>query len=180
MQSHAVAGLFIVPNGTIIFELVAFLIVLFVLWKYVVPPVSKAMEDRQAMIARQIEESAEAKDRLAAAEAEYRDALAATKAEAARIREESRAEGQAIIDELRARARDEADAIRARGEEQLASERAAVIAELRAEIGTLAVELASKIVGESLADEARQSRVVERFLADVQSEGTSAVSESGH
>jgi F-type H+-transporting ATPase subunit b len=45
---------------------------------------------------------------------------------------------------------------------------------LRAEVGTLAVELAGRIVGESLADEARQRRVVDRFLTELESrEGNS-------
>jgi F-type H+-transporting ATPase subunit b len=51
---------------------------------------------------------------------------------------------------------------------QIAADRQQAFASLRNEVGTLAVELASKIVGESLADEARQSRVVDRFLAELE------------
>ena len=36
----------------------------------------------------------------------------------------------------------------------------------------LATGLAGRIVGESLDDEARQSRVVERFLADLEAQGS--------
>jgi F-type H+-transporting ATPase subunit b len=39
---------------------------------------------------------------------------------------------------------------------------------LTQEVGTIATNLASKIVGEALDDQARQSRVVERFLADLE------------
>ncbi|MBM3720650.1 MAG: F0F1 ATP synthase subunit B, partial [Actinobacteria bacterium] len=39
---------------------------------------------------------------------------------------------------------------------------------LRSEVGTLATELASKIVGEALDDQVRQSRIVDRFLADLE------------
>ncbi len=38
------------------------------------------------------------------------------------------------------------------------------------ELVALATSLAGRIVGESLDDEARQSRVVERFLADLESD----------
>jgi F-type H+-transporting ATPase subunit b len=160
---------FLVPNGTFIAELVAFLLLLWAINKYVLPPLSKAMTARQDMIDRQIQESREAKERLEAAEAEYKELLEATKADASRIREEARAEGRAIIDELRAKAQEEADRVRARGEEQLAAEREQVVAALRQDLGRLATELAERIVGETMDDDATQRRVVDRFLGDLDS-----------
>jgi F-type H+-transporting ATPase subunit b len=41
------------------------------------------------------------------------------------------------------------------------------VASLRAEVGTLATTLAGRIVGESLDDDERSGRVVDRFLADL-------------
>jgi F-type H+-transporting ATPase subunit b len=55
----------------------------------------------------------------------------------------------------------------ARGEEQLASQRQQVINELRGQIGALAVDLAGRVVGESLADEARRRGTVDRFLTEL-------------
>jgi F-type H+-transporting ATPase subunit b len=69
------------------------------------------------------------------------------------------------------KAQEERDRIIAAGNEQLAAERQTIIRELRAEVGTLAVDLASRIVGESLADEARQRGTVERFLSDLEASG---------
>lgn len=159
---------FLVPNATFIAELVAFLLLLWAIKKWVLPPLQKAMTERQEMIRTQIEEAREARERLDAAEKEYQQLLDATRADASRIREEARAEGQSIIDELRTRAQEEADRIRARGEEQLTVEREQVLAALRHEIGELAVQLSERIVGESLADEDRQRRVVDRFLEDLE------------
>jgi F-type H+-transporting ATPase subunit b len=51
------------------------------------------------------------------------------------------------------------------------------VTSLRAEVGTLATDLAGRIVGEALDDQARQSRVVDRFLADLEAE--KSVSGSG-
>jgi F-type H+-transporting ATPase subunit b len=160
---------FLVPNGTFIAELVAFVILLWLINKYVLPPLSKAMTARQDLIDRSIKDSIEAKERLEAAEAEYRELLEQTKADASRIREEARAEGRAIIDELRSKAQEEADRVRARGEEQLVAEREQVVAALRADLGRLATDLAERIVGEALDDAATQGRVVDRFLSDLDS-----------
>lgn len=158
---------FLVPNGTFIAELVAFVILLWLISKYVLPPLGKAMTARQDMIDRQIKESQEAKERLEKAEADVQELLEHTKADASRIREEARAEGRAIIDELRTKAQEEVDRVRTRGEEQLTAEREQVVAALRADLGRLATELAERIVGESMGDEATQRRVVDRFLEDL-------------
>ena len=166
-MSNNAASIFILPNATFIAELVAFVIILAVLWKYVVPPVQKAMRDRQEVIRRQLEESQRAREQLASAEEEHRKTLAEARAEATSIREGARREAQQIIDDTKARAQAEVDRIQQRGEEQLAAQRRQVIAELRYEIGRLSVELASKVVGESLEEDARRRGTVDRFLADL-------------
>jgi F-type H+-transporting ATPase subunit b len=159
---------FLVPNATFIAELVAFVLLLWALSKWVIPPVKKAMTDRQDQIDRQITEAHEARERLEKAEAEYRELLDQTKADASRIREEARTEGRAIIAELREKAQEEADRVRQRGEEQLTAEREQVVAQLRGELGRLAAQLAERIVGESLdGDEERQRRIVDRFLDEL-------------
>jgi F-type H+-transporting ATPase subunit b len=168
LAAAATESNFLVPNGTFIAELVAFVILLWLINKYVLPPLSKAMTARQDLIDRSIKDSIEAKERLEAAEAEYRELLEQTMADASRIREEARAEGRAIIEELRAKAQEEADRVRARGEEQLAVEREQVVAALRSDLGRLATELAERIVGESLDDAGVQTRVVDRFLEDLE------------
>jgi F-type H+-transporting ATPase subunit b len=72
------------------------------------------------------------------------------------------------------KAREESDRIIAAGKEQLAAERQTIVRELRADVGTLAVDLASRIVGESLADEARRRGTVDRFLRDLEAAGAGA------
>jgi F-type H+-transporting ATPase subunit b len=160
---------FLVPNGTFIAELVAFALLLWALNRWVLPPLKKAMTERQQYIDQQIKEGREARERLEAAEEEHKQLLEQTRADASRIREEARAEGQSIIAELRAKAQEEAERVRRRGEEQLAAEREQVVAALRAEIGRLAADLAERIVGESLADDERQGRIIDRFLDELES-----------
>jgi F-type H+-transporting ATPase subunit b len=165
------ANNFLLPNATFFAELLAFLVILAVLWKWVVPPVSKVMRERQDVIRKQLDDADEAKAKLAEAQAEYQRALNEARTQASVIRDNARAEAQRISDELRAQAAEESQRIIARGEEQLANQRRSIVRELRGEVGKLAVDLAGKIVGDSLADEARQRATVERFLADIDSTG---------
>jgi F-type H+-transporting ATPase subunit b len=158
---------FLVPNATFFVELIGFALMIFVLAKWVIPPINKALSDRQEGIRRQFAESEEAKAKAEAAEKEYRDQIVGARHEAARIREEATEQGAAIIAEMRERAQAEAERITSQAHAQIQAERQQVLAQLRAEVGDVATELAGRIVGESLEDEARQRRVVERFLAEL-------------
>ena len=160
---------FLIPNGTFIAELVGFVIIVIVLGRTLVPRINQALADRQEMIRRSYSEAEEAKARLDAAEAEYRELIASARADAARQREEAREEGAQILADLRAQAQVESERIRQTAQQQLEAERSRTVEALRAEVGTLAVELAGRVVGEALTDDARQRRVVERFLSDVES-----------
>jgi len=165
---------FLIPDATFIAELVAFLIILYIIAKYIVPPAQKALRDRQAMIDQQVKDADEAREKLAEAQAAYQNALTEARTEAAQIRENARAEAQRTIEELRAQAQEEATRIVARGDEQLERQRAAIVRELRAEIGTLAVDLATKIIDQRLSEEAQVQATIDAFIAglDAQDDAT--------
>jgi F-type H+-transporting ATPase subunit b len=159
---------FLVPNGTFFVELAAFALLLFLLAKYVIPPINRAMTARQDAIREQFAELDEAKSEAHAAEEEFKSQIADARQEAARIREEAREQGAAIIAEMREQAQAEATRIVEHAHAQIDADRKAAAASLRTEVGTLATTLAGRIVGESLDDEARQSRVVDRFLTELE------------
>jgi F-type H+-transporting ATPase subunit b len=165
---------FLVPNATFIVELIIFLVILGAIAKWIVPWVNSQLAARQEAIRKQFQEAEEARAQLVAAEAEYREQIAQARADAARQREEAREQGQQIIADLRAQAQAEADRITKQAQAQIEAERSRTITALRAEVGTLAVELAGRIVGEALSDEARQRRVVERFLTELESRETAS------
>jgi F-type H+-transporting ATPase subunit b len=167
-NSQHLAGNFLVPNATFIVELIVFLLIFAIIYRYIVPIVQKAMRERQAILDQQVKDAEEAKHQLASAQETYQNALHEARSEAAQIRENARAEAQRTIDELRTQAQQEAARIVARGDEQLAFQRTAVVRELRAEIGTLAVELAEKIVNQRLADDTHVSATVDAFLAGLE------------
>lgn len=168
MSQHlAAGGNFLLPDWTFVAELIAFLVILGILARYVLPPVQKIMRDRQEMVRKQVADADEAREKLAEAEKAYQNALTEARTEAAKIREGARSEAQRTVDELRAAAQEESARIVARGSEQLALQRSAIVRELRGEIGSLAVELSEKIVSQRLADDAQVSATVDAFLADL-------------
>jgi F-type H+-transporting ATPase subunit b len=149
--------------GTILFFLVFGFLA-----KMLMPRITKTLAERTELIegglARSEEAQAEAKDLLD----QYRQQLADARHEAARMRQEAQEQGAQIIAEMREQAQAEARRITEAAQAQIAAERQQALNSLRTEVGTLATELASRIVGESLTDEARQSRMVDRFLAELE------------
>jgi F-type H+-transporting ATPase subunit b len=157
----------------LILSLVVFGLLFLAVRKFVVPNFEQAFADRTRAIEGGLQaaetKQAEADARLAELEKQLGDA----RHEAARIREDAREQGATIIAEMRQQAQTEATRIVEHSHNQIEAERQQAVASLRAEVGALATSLASRIVGESLDDEARQSRVVERFLADLEAESPS-------
>lgn len=151
----------------LIAEIFGFLVIIAVLWRYVVPPARTAMKQRQETIRAQFAEARDAKERAEAAEAEFQNSINDADAEAAQILESARSQARQIVEESRVKAEQEADRIAERGRAQLAAERDALVRELRAQTGAHVVALASRIVSEMLADDARRAATVERFLADL-------------
>lgn len=171
---------FLVPNGTFIVELLAFALLFFLLARYVIPPINRAMTRRQEAIRQQFTELDQAKQEAQEAGEEFRAQIAEARHEAARIREEAREQGAAIIAEMREQAQAEANRIVEHAHAQISAERQQAVAGLRAEVGALATTLAGRIVGESLEDEERSSRVVDRFLADIETlEASEAAAKEG-
>lgn len=157
--------------GELIFGLVTFAIFYFIVARYVVPRLEQIFAERTAAIEGGIAKAEQAQAEATAALEEYQRELQRARSEAARIREDARAEAAQIGAELRQRAQEDAARITAGAQQQIDAERQQAMVQLRTEVGRLAVDLASRVVQESLADDARQQRVVDRFLAELEQDG---------
>jgi F-type H+-transporting ATPase subunit b len=136
-------------------------------WK-VFPIFEKTFAERAEAIEGGIAKADQAQAEAALARQQYQAELAELRRDASRVREQAQAQKAEIIEAARVEARTEADRILEAARVTIEADRQAAILQLRTEIGTLSVDLASRIVGESLEDEARQSRTVDRFLAELE------------
>ena len=152
----------LVPHtAELIVGTIAFTLLFLVLRSKVVPMFEKAFTARTEAIQGGMERAEKAQLEAQRALVQYNEQLS-------KAREEARVQGSAIVEELRAKAQEEAARITAAAHASIEAERQQAVTSLRNEVGTLAVELASKIVGEALEDQARQSRIVDRFLDDLE------------
>src|SRR5580698_8853342 len=148
--------------GTILFVLV-----FGAMAKVLLPRIQKTLAERTDLIEGGLNRSKEAQAEAQALLDQYREQLAEARHEASRMRAEAQEQGAQIIAEMREQAQAEGRRITEAAQAQIEAERQQALTSLRAEVGTLATELASRIVGESLTDEARQRRMVDRFLDEL-------------
>jgi F-type H+-transporting ATPase subunit b len=152
----------------LIFGAICFLVVFGGLAKILLPRIQQTLAERTDLIEGGLAKADEAQAEAGQLLDQYREQLAEARHEAARLREEAREQGAQIIAEMREQAQAEARRVTEAAQAQIEAERQQALTALRAEVGTLATELASRIVGESLTEEARQSRMVDRFLSELE------------
>jgi F-type H+-transporting ATPase subunit b len=161
----------LVPNGwEMLITGLGFLILLFIAIKFIVPAFERVYSERTEAIEGGLAKAQAAQAEADAARDEYNQQLESARLEAQKIREEARVEGEKILADFKDRANAESARITENAHRAIEAERAAAVVSLRGEVGTLATTLAAKIVGESLDDDARANRVVDRFLADLETE----------
>ena len=165
----------LVPNLTeLITGLIAFFIVFGVLGKILMPRISKTLQERTDQIEGGLKRAEDAQAEANRTLEQYRAQLDEARHEAARLREEAREQGAQILAQMRADGEAQRQRLIDSAQEQIDANRQQALISLRAEIGSLAVELASRVVGESLEDEARQRGTVDRFLAQLEQQPASA------
>lgn len=145
-------------------EVVAFLIVVWFVVRYLVPFFRNATAQRQKEIQEQLEATRSEAAAAEKAEAEFNRAHEGLEAETARLRDDARNQGEQIVEELRERARTESERILNRGQEQLVAERDTAVRTMRGDAGLLAVALAEHVVTEFLRDADRRRASVGRAL----------------
>jgi F-type H+-transporting ATPase subunit b len=154
----------------IIAGVVLFLIIWWVVAKKVVPVFEKTYAERTAEITGGIEKAEAAQKEAAEALAQYQAQLSTARAEAGRIREDARAQAVTLAAEIREQAQADSARIVLAAKLQIEAERNQVINQLRTEVGGLATQLAGRIIGESLEDDERARRSVDRFIAELETQ----------
>ncbi|MCT1354472.1 F0F1 ATP synthase subunit B/delta [Gordonia sp. p3-SID1431] len=149
-------------------QLFGFAVILFLLWKYVRPPVAKMMRDRQETVRQQLAESEAAAKRVADGKQAREKAVAEAKAEAEQLQKDAEADAEAITSDIRAQADHEVKRISEHGRNQVALVRANLVRQLRTDLGLTAVDKAGELVRNHLADDSAQAASVDRVIDELQ------------
>ena len=150
----------------LIWGTVAFLILLFLMYRTVFPSINQAFKDRRANIEGKLEQAEREREEAEQLLEEYRRRLRDAEDETQRILEEARSNAERVRRDLLAKAETDAGRELDRARQAIRAERDQAIRQLRNEVGTLAVELATRVVGDSL-DRERQLRLVDEYIEEL-------------
>lgn len=161
---------FLVPNGTFIVELVAFLLVVLALGRYVLPPLNKSMNERQATIRQALADAEEAKRRAAEAETEYKRVIGEARTQARAVVEEANKMAEQVRAERRQQAEQEYERIVNTAYADIEAQARRASEELRQQTADLAIAVAEKVIGQGI-DRSAQSSLIDRTIAEISESG---------
>ena len=137
---------------TLIAQMINFVIVALVLYKFAVKPIAATLDERQQKIADGLQYAEEMKAQLAAAERERADKIKEAAAEAQRILTESREQSKEMIEQKTQEAAAQAEAIIRKASEATELERQKMLSDVRQEVARLVVATSSKVLSRDLSD----------------------------
>lgn len=155
--------------STFIGQLIGFAVIIWIINKYVVPPVRKLMAEQKEAVRTQLDDSAKATARLAAADQFHAKRVDEGRSEARHIVDEARSDSVRIAEQLHVQAGVEAERIKVQGGQQVSLLRTQMIRQLRGDLGSDSVRRAAELVESYVADPQNQSATVDRFLDELDS-----------
>jgi F-type H+-transporting ATPase subunit b len=172
------ASNFLVPNGTFIVVLIAFIIVLGVIAKYVLPPLNKALTERQDQIRGELEAADKAKADAQEADAERRAVLDHARVQAREIV----AQASTSADQIKLKAEADGQAIHDRivqaADAEVVIARQAAVEQVTARVGEIVLAAAERVIGREIRSADHQD-LIDEAIAAVRAETSGAGAGAG-
>ncbi len=166
-EESGASGNLLSPDGGLMFwTLVTFLILFFILGKFVFPKITAAVEARERALEEAIEGAKRDREAAAVALAEHLRQIEAARGEAQKIIVEGRQMGEKVRAQMIEETHQQQQQMLERARREIESEKEKAIAELRREAIELAIAGASKVIEKNLDDQANR-KIVETFLSSI-------------
>ncbi|HET9417202.1 MAG TPA: F0F1 ATP synthase subunit B [Candidatus Limnocylindria bacterium] len=157
----------------LVFQVINFLLLLYLLNRFLFKPLLARMDERSAKIEKGLEDAESAARDRELARAEREAAVSEARKEAAEMLARANKIAEDTRNEILGDARTEAEKVTQRAREEINAEKEKAMAELRSQVADLALEAAAKLVRSDM-NATTQRRLVEEFLAEVPSEKRTA------
>lgn len=153
--------------GLIFWMTVAFSLLLFILGKFVWPPVMRALHEREEAIENALHEADKARKEMEDLRFSNEQLLREARDERDGILRDARKVRETIIEDAKAKASEEANRIIESATERIQFEKMAAITELKNQIASLSIEIAEKVLGQELSDPEKDKALVEKSINDI-------------
>ncbi len=154
--------------GTVFWTTLIFFILFFLLWKFAWGPIMKAVKSREDMIRNALDSAEKAREEMKVLQADNETVLRKAREERDKIIRDARLSTERMLAEAKEKSQSEADAMVKRAKELIEREKNTAIAEVKREVAGLAIEVASKVVSQTLKNDAEQQKLIERYLKEIE------------
>jgi len=154
------------PNGTLIGEMIAFAILIWFCVQFIWPHITKAIEDRQVKIAEGLSAAERAHAELKSADVKVQAEIKVARQQASEIIDKAQQQANQIIDKARGDAVAEINRLKATAQDDIASMAQRARDQLREQVGALAVAGASKIVQREV-DASTHKALLDQLAAEI-------------
>ncbi|GAB3202818.1 F-type H+-transporting ATPase subunit b [Pontibacter aydingkolensis] len=153
--------------GLIFWQLVTFLIVLFLLAKFAWKPIMKALHEREASIEDALSAAERAKLEIQSLKADNEKLLAEARLERDRILKDASDAGNALVESAKNKANEEGARMIAQAREAIENEKRAAITEVKNMAATLSLEIAERILRKELSNPDAQQALAADYIREV-------------
>ena len=144
-------------DGTIVAVIINFLVLVYLLNRFLFKPVLKTLDERRAKIGETLDQADTRLKEASTLQKEYEEKLREARRESQQILEETREEAEKLRNELKRKTEKEITQMKARTEEEIKDLKEKAFQELKGEVGHLAILAASKIVEKSIDEKTHQA-----------------------
>ncbi|MCX2482307.1 F0F1 ATP synthase subunit B [Pedobacter sp. MR2016-24] len=159
----------LVPEiGLVIFQTIAFLLLMFVLAKFAWKPVLAAIKQREHDIDEALNKAELAKQEMVRLAAQNEESMKEARAERDLILKEAKALKDSIVNEAKSQAQTEGAKLIEKAKIEIENQKKAALAELKDQVSTLSIDIAERVLRNQLTDKAKQQDLVAGLLKDVE------------
>ncbi len=159
--------MFVVPNLTLLVQVLAFIVLMLLLARYLYRPIQQVLEARTQRIEEGLKAAEEAQRQREAAGKEYEKKLDEARREGQALIEQVTARSEQLRKELEAKAREQADAMITKARGEIQQERKRAVEDLRRQVAELAVLAAGRVIAENL-DAQTHRQLIDRVIEEAE------------
>ena len=153
--------------GLIFWNLLAFLIVFFLLKKFAWPAIIKGLKDRENSIADSLATAERVKAEMAQLQSENEALLAKAREERAQLLKEARETKDRIVNEAKDQAKVEANKIISEAQTAINAQKMAALTEVKNQVGKLVIEVSEKVLRKELGNKDAQEAHIKGLVDEV-------------
>jgi F-type H+-transporting ATPase subunit b len=159
----------LVPEfGLVIFQIIAFLLLMFILGKFAWKPVLASIKEREQSIDEALNKAELAKQEMTRLTAQNEELMKEARAERDLILKEAKTLKDNIVNEAKTQAQTEGSKLIEKARVEIENQKKAALAELKAQVSTLSLDIAERVLRKQLEDKDKQQELVSNLLKDVE------------